>query len=172
MSAGQTSVAGTGANMTFQLSPVGLAEVQKELKRYETKESAIIPSLYIAQRENKGWINVAVIRELSRVMDIPEARINEVFKFYTMFNQKPVGKYHVQVCTNISCSLEGGRELVAHLCKELGTRTGEVTKDGRFTISRVECLGSCGTAPMMQVNDNYYEKLTPESAMNLLREMK
>lgn len=158
--------------MSFQLSPAGLAEVQKELKRYETKESAIIPSLYVAQRENKGWVNVDVIRELSRVMEIPEARINEVFKFYTMFNQKPVGKYHVQVCTNISCSVEGGRELASHICKELGVKYDEVSADGRFTVSRVECLGSCGTAPMMQVNDNYHEKLTPESAMNLLRGMK
>lgn len=158
--------------MTFQLSPAGLAEVQKELKRYETKESAIIPSLYVAQRENGGWVNVNVIRELSRVMEIPEARINEVFKFYTMFNQEPVGKYHVQVCTNISCAIEGGRELASHICKELGVHLNEITKDGRFTVSRVECLGSCGTAPMMQVNDDYHEKLTPESAMNLLRGMK
>lgn len=158
--------------MSFQLSSAGLAEVQKELKRYETKESAIIPSLYVAQREHGGWINVDVIRELSRVMDIPEARINEVFKFYTMFNQEPVGKYHVQVCTNISCAVEGGRELAKSICKELGVKLGDVTPDGRFTVSRVECLGSCGTAPMMQVNDRYYEKLTPESAMNLLRGMK
>lgn len=158
--------------MSFQLSPAGLAEVQKEIKRYETKESAIIPALYVAQRENNGWVSVEVIRELSKVMEIPEARINEVFKFYTMFNQKPVGKYHVQVCTNISCALEGGRELADSLCKELKVKLGEVSSDGRFTVSRVECLGSCGTAPMMQVNDNYYEKLTTESAMNLLRGMK
>lgn len=155
-----------------KFSEQALAEIQKELKRYETKESAIIPALYIAQKENKGWINVDVIRELSKVMDIPEARINEVFKFYTMFNQEPVGKFHVQVCTNISCAVEGGRELANHICKELDVKYGEVSKDGRFTVTRVECLGSCGTAPMMQVNDRYYEKLTPESAMNLLRGMK
>jgi len=109
---------------------------------------------------------------LSQVMDIPEARINEVYKFYTMFNQEPVGKYHVQVCTNISCALEGGREMASHICKELGVKLNEVTADGRFTVSKVECLGSCGTAPMMQVNDTYHEKLTPESAMNLLRGMR
>ncbi len=148
------------------------AEIQKELKRYETKESAIIPALYVAQKENDGWINVDVIRELSKIMEIPEARINEVFKFYTMFNQEPVGRFHVQVCTNISCAVEGGRELANHICKELDVKYGEVSKDGRFTVTRVECLGSCGTAPMMQVNDRYYEKLTPESAMNLLRGMK
>ncbi|MGE5086091.1 MAG: complex I 24 kDa subunit family protein [Bacillota bacterium] len=156
----------------FKLSEQGLANVKKELARYEAKESAIIPSLYIAQKENNGFITPDIIRHLSQVMDIPEARINEVFKFYTMFNQKPVGKYHIQVCTNISCALEGGREMASHICKELGVKYDEVTSDGRFTVSKVECLGSCGTAPMMQVNDTYHEKLTPESAMNLLRGMR
>lgn len=156
----------------FKLSEQGLVEVKKELARYEARESAIIPSLYIAQKENKGFITPDIIRHLSLVMDIPEARINEVFKFYTMFNQKPVGKYHVQVCTNISCALEGGREMASHICHELGVKYNEVSADGRFTVSKVECLGSCGTAPMMQVNDTYHEKLTPETAMNLLRGMK
>ncbi len=156
----------------FTLSETGLTEVKKELARYEAKESAIIPSLYIAQKENNGFITPDMIRHLSTVMDIPEARINEVFKFYTMFNQKPVGKYHVQVCTNISCALEGGREMANHICHELGVKLNEVTADGRFTVSKVECLGSCGTAPMMQVNDTYHEKLTPDTAMNLLRGMK
>lgn len=156
----------------FELSQDGLAKVKAELARYESKESAIIPSLYVAQKENKGFITAEVIKTLSTVMDIPEARINEVFKFYTMFNQKPVGKYHVQVCANISCALEGGRELADHICHELNVGYNEVTSDGRFTVSRVECLGSCGTAPMMQVNDSYHEKLTPDSAMNLLRGMK
>ncbi len=156
----------------FELSSEALKKINSELSRYETKESAIIPSLYIAQSENSGWINTEVILALSKVMQIPESRINEVFKFYTMFNQKPVGKYHVQVCANISCALEGGRELAAHICKELNVKLGEVTADKRFTVSRVECLGSCGTAPMMQVNDRYYESLTPEAATNLLRGMK
>ena len=156
----------------FQLSPEGLKEVQKEMKRYETKESAIIPALYVAQKENKGWVSDDVISHLSQVMEIPASRINEVFRFYTMFNQKPVGKNHVQVCTNISCALNGGRELAKHICKELKVGFDQVTEDGRFTVSKVECLGSCGTAPMMQVNDKYYENLTPESAMNILRGMK
>lgn len=156
----------------FQLSAEGQKAVKKELTRYESKDSAIIPSLYIAQKENKGWINSEVIRHLSEIMEIPESKIAEVFKFYTMFNQKPVGKFHVQVCTNISCAVNGSRELAHHICKELNTKFDEVSKDGRFTVSKVECLGSCGTAPMMQVNDKYYESLTPESAMNILRGMK
>lgn len=156
----------------FTLSEQGLAQVKEYLTRFESRESAIIPSLYVAQKENKGHITPEMITYLSQVMDIPSSRIDEVFKFYTMFNQKPVGKYHVQVCTNISCALEGGRELASHLCKELGVKYDEITADGRFTVSRVECLGSCGTAPMMQVNDDYHERLTPESAMNLLRGMR
>ncbi|MCK6650847.1 MAG: NAD(P)H-dependent oxidoreductase subunit E [Bacteroidia bacterium] len=134
---------------SFTLSPEGLAEIQKELKRYETKESAIIPALYVAQRENKGFITTDIIHYLSKIMDIPASRINEV-----------------------SCALEGGRELADHICHELGVKYDEVTSDGRFSVSRVECLGSCGTAPMMQVNEKYIEKLTPESAMNILRGMK
>lgn len=156
----------------FQLSSQGLEQVKTELKRYETKESAIIPALYVAQKENSGWVSDDVIQHLSQVMDIPESRITEVFKFYTMFNQEKVGKFHVQVCTNISCALNGGRELASHICKELKVKPGQITEDGRFTVSRVECLGSCGTAPMMQVNEDYHENLTPESAMNILRGMK
>ncbi len=156
----------------FQLSSEGLSAVKSELARYETKESAIIPSLYIAQKENKGWVSKDVIHHLAKVMDIPESKISEVFNFYTMFNQQPVGHYHVQVCTNISCALEGGRELAHHICHELKVKLGEITEDKRFTVSRVDCLGSCGTAPMMQVNDKYYENLTNESAMNILRGMK
>ena len=156
----------------FELSAEGKAAVKKELDRYESKDSAIIPSLYIAQKENQGWVNTEVINHLSKIMDIPESKITEVFKFYTMFNQKPVGKHHVQVCTNISCAVNGSRELASHICKELDTKFDQVSKDGRFTVSKVECLGSCGTAPMMQVNDKYYENLTPESAMNILRGMK
>jgi NADH-quinone oxidoreductase subunit E len=156
----------------FVLSQEGMSQVKKELTRYEAKESAIIPALYIAQKENKGWINSDVIHHLSEVMDIPASKINEVFHFYTMFNKEPVGKYHVQVCTTLSCALNGGHELAKHLCKELKVGIGEVTHDSRFSVSKVQCLGSCGTAPMMQVNDKYYENLTPEQAMNILRGLK
>jgi NADH-quinone oxidoreductase subunit E len=159
-------------SQNFKFSQEAKEKINSELKRYEIRESAIIPALFIAQNENGGWISDGVIQALSGLMDIPTARINEVFKFYTMFNQKPVGKYHVQVCTNISCALNGGRELSDYLCKELKTTTGEVTEDGRFCVSRVECLGSCSTAPMMQVNEQYHENLTPETAMNILRGLK
>jgi NADH-quinone oxidoreductase subunit E len=107
---------------------------------------------------------------LSKLMDIPEAHINEVRCFYTMFNQKPVGKLHVQVCTNISCAMNGSRELMEGLCHHFGVKEGQVSADGKVTVSRAECLGSCGTAPMLQVNDKYLENLTLEKAVKLLQD--
>ncbi len=156
----------------FELSSEAKQQVLNELKRYESKESAVLPALYIGQRENKGFINAEVIHALAQVMEIPESHINEVFTFYSMYNKAPIGRYHVQVCRTLSCMLNGAKELTKHLCKELNVKLNEVTTDGRFTVSEAECLGSCGTAPMMQINDKYYENLTPESAMNLLRGMK
>jgi NADH-quinone oxidoreductase subunit E len=161
----------------FQLSNDGKQKVLNELKRYESKQSAVLPALYIGQQENKGYISPEVIKELSRVMEIPESQINEVFTFYTMYNKDKVGKYHIQVCRTLSCMLEGATELVSHICGELNVKLGEVSKDGRFSVTEAECLGSCGTAPMMQITnqDNtakYYENLNPESAMNILRTMK
>ncbi len=155
----------------FELSAKGKEFVKKELGRYESRDSAIIPCLYLVQSENGGWVSDEAIEHLSQLMDIPFARIHEVCTFYTMFNRKPVGKYHVQVCTNISCAMNGGRELMNHLCKTFHAVPGEVSKDGRFTFSAVECLGSCGTAPMMQVNDRYLENLTTDSAVKLLEKM-
>jgi NADH-quinone oxidoreductase subunit E len=156
----------------FSLSSEGLEKVKAALTRYEVRESAIIPALYVAQKENQGWISNDVIQHLSQVMDLPQSKITEVFSFYSMFNKEPVGKFHVQVCTTLSCALNGARELSQYVCKELKTNLNQITENGRFTVSNVECLGSCGTAPMMQVNDKYYGNLTPESAMNILRGLK
>ncbi len=155
----------------FRLSKKGLEFVQSEMKRYETKRSAIIPALYCAQNENDGWISQDVIAHLSEVMELPASQIHEVFEFYTMFNKRPVGKNHVQVCCNISCAMNGGRELADHILKEFSVNENEVTSDGKLSVSRVECLGSCGTAPMMQVNDDYYENLTPERAVEILKDL-
>ena len=155
----------------FELASEGKEFVQKELGRYEDKYSAIIPCLYRVQKENDGWVSEEGVAHLSQLMDIPEADINEVFKFYTMFNQKPVGKLHVQVCTNVSCAMNGGRELAKHICASYDTKLGEVSPDGKVTVNQVECLGSCDTAPMMQVNDRYIENLTPEKAIEELKKM-
>jgi NADH-quinone oxidoreductase subunit E len=154
----------------FTLSKESEEVVKKELTRYETTYSAIIPSLFQVQKE-KGWVPPEAVPHLSKLMKIPEAHINEVLYFYTMFNKKPVGKLHVQVCCNISCAMNGGRELADALCKHYNVKEDTLSADGKITVSRVECLGSCGTAPMMQVNDQYIENLTPDSAIRKLKEL-
>lgn len=156
----------------FKLSNEGVEFVKKELARYEAKESAIIPCLYRIQDE-AGWVSRESVAYLSELSGIPTSYIEEVLTFYTMFNQKPVGQFHVQVCCNISCAMAGGREMTDTLMREFGcNKEGEISPDGRFTFNRVECLGSCDTAPMMQVNKRYHENLTEEKAIKLLREMK
>lgn len=155
----------------FQLSKEGKDFVKKELTRYEDKMSAIIPSLYRAQKEH-GWISSDVIDHLAEVMELPASRIAEVATFYTMFNQKPVGKYHVQVCCNISCSMAGAREILGSMLEKHHVGLDEKTKDGKYTFSKVECLGSCGTAPMMQINDDYHENLDMKKAEEIVKGLK
>lgn len=142
--------------------------IKKECERYESKLSAIIPCLYKIQSID-GWIKPESVSALANEMDVPSSAVKEVVNFYTMFNQKPVGKLHVQVCNNISCCMLGGRELSQKICSEFNVEPGEVSSDGKVTVNNVECLGSCGTAPMMQVNDNYYEDLTPEKAIEIIK---
>ena len=156
----------------FKLSDSGVEFVKKELKRYETRRSAIIPCLFKAQEENGGWVSPDCVAHLAELMDLPAIQINEVLSFYTMFNKKPVGKLHVQVCCNISCAMNGGRELASHICKKYGVKPGDMSEDGLVSLSKVECLGSCGTAPMMQVNDEYHENLTQESAIQVIENLK
>ena len=158
----------------FQLSDEGVKYVKSEMTRYEQKQSAIIRCLYKVQDENGGWLSPESMAHLSQVMDIPVAQIEEVASFYTMFNHKPVGKFHVQVCCTLSCAMAGARELTDEMMKEAGcTRLGETSKDGKFTFSKVECLGSCDTAPMLQINrDPYLENLSTESGLKLVRDLR
>lgn len=158
----------------FKLSEDGLKYVKSELTRYETKQSAIIRCLYRAQDENGGWVSPEVIAHLSEVMEIPAAQIEEVATFYTMFNKTPVGKNHIQVCVTLTCGMLGGRELCDAMMKEAGCKKeGEVSPDGLFTFSKVECLGSCDTAPMLQVNrDPYIENLTTEKGLELVKNLR
>ena len=142
----------------FQLANERVEKIKSEMQRYETKQSAIIPALYQVQ-EQYGWVSKEALDFLADLMEIPVAEIREVFTFYTMFNQKPTGKFHLQVCTNISCSMSGGRELTDYICKKLNVKPGDTTADGKFSVSKVECLGSCDTAPVMQNNFEYHENL-------------
>jgi NADH-quinone oxidoreductase E subunit len=136
--------------------------------RYPQARSALLPALHLAQREHDGWLSDEVMAEVARVMGLPPAEVRSVVSFYTLFNRRPVGKHLVQVCTNLSCSLLGAEHIVEHLKRRLGIEVGETTPDGLFTLLEVECLGSCGAAPMMQVNDTYYESLTVERVDEIL----
>ena len=140
-------------------------------ERYPQSKSALLPVLHLAQREHDGWLSEEVMAEVAEVMGLPSAEVRSAVSFYTLFNCQPVGRYLVQVCTNISCSLLGAEHIVNHLERKLGIGVGETTPDGLFTLLEVECLGSCGTAPMMQVNDMYYENLTVERVDQILSEL-
>jgi len=149
------------------LSEAALKEIEDIQKKYPTRRSAVLPSLYVAQRE-QGYLTQEAMAEIARILDIPPTQVYESATFYTMYNKKPVGKYHVQVCANLSCSLLGADHLVEYLSGKLGIKTGETTEDKKFTLSTVECLGSCGTAPMLQLNDDYHENLTEEKIDKIL----
>ena len=148
--------------MSLAFSEETRAKHERLLTRYPDREAAILPTLYLAQREF-GHLSDEAILYVADLLGFTPARIYGVATFYTMYNKKPVGKYHLQVCRNLSCSLMGAEHLIEHVARKIGVRPGETTADGRFTLSTVECLGSCGTAPVMQVNDDYYENLTEES---------
>jgi NADH-quinone oxidoreductase subunit E len=138
---------------------------------YETNQSALIPALHIAQ-EDQGWLSEATQREVADLLGLAEQFVRGVVSFYTMFYQRPVGKYVLQVCRNLSCCAMGGHRLQKQIEERLGIAEGETTTDGRFTLLSVECLGSCGTAPVLMVNDAYHENLTSQDVDRLLAELK
>ena len=153
--------------MGMEFSPERQAELDRLLPRYPVREAALLPALRLAQQEF-GYISNDVIEFVAGLLELPTARVRAVATFYTMYDMRPVGRYHVQVCQNLSCSMMGAEHIVAHLEKRLGVKAGETTADRKFTLSRVECLGACGTAPVMQINDDYYEALTPERVTEIL----
>ncbi len=151
---------------------------EEELKRvdeikshYPDSKSALLPVLWMVQ-EKEGWISEDSMRYVGDLLEIPYEHILGVVTFYTMFNKKPVGKIHLQICTNVSCMLRGGYELFKYVSDKLKIKNKEITKDGMFSIEEVECLGSCATAPMMQVNNKeFYENLTKEKVDKLIEEL-
>lgn len=153
--------------MSAAFSDAARRELEAVLARYPDKEAAILPALHLAQREF-GYVSDEAILRVAEILGFTPARIEGVATFYTMYNRRPVGKYHVQICRNISCSLLGAEHLIEHVSKKLGIQPGETTPDGKFTLSKVECLGSCGTAPVLQLNDDYHEDLTEEKIDALL----
>jgi len=141
--------------------------IEKLKGRYPDSQALLLPVLHFAQDEF-GYISPEVEKYVAEYLELPVTHVHGVATFYTMYNKKPVGKYHVQVCTNIACSLLGADHIVKYLEKKLGIKPGETSEDDRFTLSEVECLGSCGTAPVMQINDYYYENLDEEKIDEIL----
>lgn len=148
-----------------------LHDFDRVLSRYPLKEAALLPALHVVQR-SEGYLSDEAIQAVADYLELPAIRVEKVVTFYTMFRRKSVGKYFIQVCTNLSCSLLGADHIVAFIEKQLGISVGETTSDGLFTLITVECLGSCGPAPMMQINDDYYENLTEESVIEILNTLR
>lgn len=153
------------------LSDRSRAEILKIKQEYPDPRSALLPALYLAQEAHGGWLPEEAYDEVATVMGLPPTYVASVASFYTMLNRKPVGRHLIQLCTNVSCSLLGAERLVVFIAQKLGIKPGETTPDGRFTLREVECLGSCGTAPMMQVDDQYYENLTAEKVEQILESL-
>lgn len=141
------------------------------ITRYPLKRSAMVPLLLYAQDE-VGHVSDEVIAEVARRVDVRPIEVTEVISYYSMLHRQPVGKYNIQVCTNISCMLRGADELFDHCCQKLGIGHKQTTPDGLFSLEEVECLGACCGAPAMQVNYDYYENLTPEKVDALIDELK
>lgn len=157
--------------MQFKFTQENLNKVNDAIKRYPAKQAAIMPVLWIAQEQN-GWISNEVMQEVAKVLDLNPEEVLGVVTFYTMYHQKPMGKYHLQVCTNVSCMLRGAYDIYENVKKNLGIENLQVTTDQKFSLEEVECMGSCGTAPMIAVNENYYENLSVEKVNKLLEDLK
>jgi len=143
------------------------AEIDLHLAKYPIVRSAILPLMFIVQRE-RGYLDAPGVSYLARRLNLRITDIWEVATFYSMIHIKPIGKYHIQVCKTLSCKLLGADKITRQCAEKLGIKPGETTADGRFSLSEVECLGSCGTAPMFQLNFDYHENLTPAKVDQIL----
>lgn len=153
-----------------------LVEKHKEkiagiIARYAEKRGALLPLLWLAQEE-QGHVSEEAMKEIAGLLDLTPPQVFETVTFYTMYNRRPIGKYHIQVCRSLMCALVGTDNLLGWIHAKLGIKIGQTTPDGLFTLSQVECLGSCGTGPMMQLNDDYYERLTQDKVNRILDDVK
>lgn len=146
--------------MPFELSGERQAIFEDLLPRYPTKKALTLPLLHLCQ-EQEGWCSPEVIEFVAKALDVTTAHVQGVVTFYTMFQQKPVGKHVVWVCRTLSCEITGAKGIQEHLEKKLGCHAGETTADGEFTLLKAECLAACGQGPMIQLDDDFHENLTP-----------
>lgn len=159
--------------MAFEFSSENIKKVEKAIAKYPKgrEQSAVMEILYIAQ-EQEGWISTDVMIEIGHILNISPVKVKEVATFYTMYYKEPVGKFVLQVCGTTPCMLRGSHEIIQALKKELEIKEGETTKDELFTLIEVECLGACSNAPIVQINNNYYEDLTIENMLHIIREIR
>ena len=156
--------------MPFALSPDRERKLAEILERYPTKMAATLPLLHLCQDQN-GWISDEVVDFVSKRLDLSPAHVKGVVTFYTLYNQEKPGKHQVWVCRTLPCALRGAYDVIEHCEKRLGIKCGETTPDGKVTLRTAECLASCGTAPMMQVDKDYHENLTRERVDAILRRL-
>jgi NADH-quinone oxidoreductase subunit E len=153
--------------MAVSFSPAAQAKFEEIVRRYPVRRAAIMPTLWLAQQEF-GHISPETMEYIAQLLRLSPAFVASVASFYTMYYKQPLGKYHVQVCTNLSCALVGAGDILACLERRLGIQVGQTDGQRQFSLSEVECLASCGTAPMMQINDEYCENLTPERTIDII----
>jgi NADH-quinone oxidoreductase subunit E len=154
------------------LTPEREAKIDELLSHYPVRQSALLPVLWVVQ-EQFGWISLEAMRYVAMRIGITPESVREVVTFYSMYNERPVGKYHLQVCCTTPCMIMGSDDIVSHIERRIGVTRGKTTEDGLFTVTPVECLGSCGTAPMLQVNrEKFNENLTLEKVDQLLDDLR
>lgn len=156
---------------TEKLSEKHLQAIEELKKRYQQPQSVVLAALWMWQEEH-GWVSEEAMQYIADLLSVPHQHVYGVVTFYTMFNRKPVGRHKIEVCTNVSCMLRSSQGILEHIQKSLNVKVGETTPDGRFTLVEAECLGSCGTAPMMQVGNEYYENLDEAKVDRILNSLK
>jgi NADH dehydrogenase (ubiquinone) flavoprotein 2 len=158
----------------FDFTEENYERANRILRKYPDnyRQAAMIPLLDLAQRQNGGWLPLAAMDKVAQICHVAPVRVYEVASFYTMFNRTPVGKYFMQVCGTTPCMICGSEEIMQTIENHLGIKNGQTTKDGMFTLLEVECLGACANAPMVQINDDYYECLSKETMIELMELMK
>ncbi len=156
-----------------EISPIPVefkSKLAELVSKYPSKKSAVMPALYLAQ-EHIGWVSKEAITWVSQELDLAPAHVESVATFYTMYYKRPVGRYHIQLCRTLSCMLCGAKQLTSYLKERLKVAPNQITADGNWSWEEVECLGSCGTAPMIQINDVFFENLTPELLGQLMNKI-